>query len=210
MKRSIAWLLCAALLAALLAGCSGEKKALAGTWSGTADLSQPLNEQVAAALGEELAGYFSFPEFTMACRVTFIQQGTYSVCFEEDSVHKAVESIRQGLETGMYAYTEDLLAKEGISVSVEAFLELNGTSMQALLEQALGDPDRLVDDLMAESTLAGNFTAKQGRLMLSDSEKKRPEETAYYTYTLEGDCLTIGQGTADIGFPCPLVLTKAN
>ena len=215
MRRSIAWVFCVALLGALLLpGCGiYEKKALVGTWTGSVDLTQPLNDAIEPQLGE-LNQFYTFDSFVLECIVTFTGEGTYTVGFERSSVERAFEQIMADLEAGMYAYMEQILQDQGLDVTVEEYLEQGGSSIKRAMEQTLAamDPEALIEELLETTAMEGNFDAEGGKLMLSDGLEYQPDPAVYHTYRLSGGTLTIEQGSAEgsqIDALFPLILKKA-
>ena len=215
MRRSIAWVFCVALLGALLLpGCGVyEKKALVGTWTGSVDLTQPLNDAIEPQLGE-LNQFYTFDSFVLECIVTFTGEGTYTVGFERSSVERAFEQIMADLEAGMYAYMEQILQDQGLDVTVEEYLEQGGSSIKRAMEQTLAamDPEALIEELLETTAMEGNFDAEGGKLMLSDGLEYQPDPAVYHTYRLSGGTLTIEQGSAEgsqIDALFPLILKKA-
>lgn len=215
MRRSIAWVFCVALLGALLLpGCGiYEKKALVGTWTGSVDLTQPLNDAIEPQLGE-LNQFYTFDSFVLECIVTFTGEGTYTVGFERSSVERAFEQIMADLEAGMYAYMEQILQDQGLDVTVEEYLEQGGSSIKRVMEQTLAamDPEALIEELLETTAMEGNFDAEGGKLMLSDGLEYQPDPAVYHTYRLSGGTLTIEQGSAEgsqIDALFPLILKKA-
>lgn len=216
MKRRIAWMLCVALLGALLLpGCGiYEKKALVGTWTGSVDLTQPLNDVIEPQLGE-LNQFFTFDSFVLDCIVTFTGEGTYTMGFERSSVEKAFEQIMADLEEGMYAYMEQMLQDQGLDMTVEEYLEQGGSSAKRVMEQTLAAmaPEALIEELLETSAMEGNFDAEDGKLMLSDGLEYQPDPAVYHTYRLTGGTLTIEQGSAEgsqiDALFYPLILKKA-
>lgn len=215
MRRSIAWVFCVALLGALLLpGCGVyEKKALVGTWTGSVDLTQPLNDAIEPQLGE-LNQFYTFDSFVLECIVTFTGEGTYTVGFERSSVERAFEQIMADLEEGMYAYMEQILQDQGLDVTVEEYLEQGGSSIKRAMEQTLAamDPEALIEELLETTAMEGNFDAEGGKLMLSDGLEYQPDPAVYHTYRLSGGTLTIEQGSAEgsqIDALFPLILKKA-
>lgn len=215
MRRSIAWVFCVALLGALLLpGCGiYEKKALVGTWTGSVDLTQPLNDAIEPQLGE-LNQFYTFDSFVLECIVTFTGEGTYTVGFERSSVERAFEQIMADLEAGMYAYMEQILQDQGLDVTVEEYLEQGGSSIKRVMEQTLAamDTEALIEELLETTAMEGNFDAEGGKLMLSDGLEYQPDPAVYHTYRLSGGTLTIEQGSAEgsqIDALFPLILKKA-
>ena len=215
MRRSIAWVFCVALLGALLLpGCGiYEKKALVGTWTGSVDLTQPLNDAIEPQLGE-LNQFYTFDSFVLECIVTFTGEGTYTVGFERSSVERAFEQIMADLEAGMYAYMEQILHDQGLDVTVEEYLEQGGNSIKRVMEQTLAamDTEALIEELLETTAMEGNFDAEGGKLMLSDGLEYQPDPAVYHTYRLSGGTLTIEQGSAEgsqIDALFPLILKKA-
>lgn len=216
MNRRIVWILCLGMLAALLLpGCGAEQDAPVGTWRGSVDLTQPLNDEVTAAIGEELESFFCFHSFVLPCKACFTEEGTYTISFDRSGVEQALPSLRQDLRDGMYAYVACLIRQEELDMDVDAFLALSGESVEEMTAQIFEamDLDGTIRELLEFCSQEGTFSVRDGALMLSDSPESDPDAGICHAFVLQDNTLTIAAAdghASGIGETVyPLQLTRA-
>lgn len=211
MKRKIAMLLCLVIVLSVgLLGCSGGSDPLVGTWNGTMDLAELLNSALAA--DAEFGEYLQVSSFALAYNLVFEEDGTYSMTIDDAALDQEMERVKGDLESGLYAYLDDLIAEEGLTLTSDELLNMSGVSMEELMDAALSE--EMIDQLLGDLNMEGNFKAEDGKLFLSSGLDSSVDENVYDLYTLDGDTLTIDAGTASSEnemsqYVYPMVFTKA-
>lgn len=211
MKKTMAMLLCVLLaFSVMLTGCANEKDALIGTWRGSVDLVQFLNEGL-SSVDPELGEYLRVSEFKMVYNLTFNEDGTYTMGADRDAVREAFDAVMKEMEVGLTEYLEYILNAQGLDMSVEEFMALSGLSMDALMEEAFTED--MMEEIASSMDMQGKFDAKDGKLYMSESLDTVPDTNVFEYYKLEGVTLTIDEGTQGedrelMEFIYPMVLTK--
>lgn len=187
MKRILAVALSCVMVMLLLVGCGGEQQKFIGTWECDMDMTELMNKEFAQ--DEETGKYFKAEDFSILMIMTFNEDGTYSMSADDDSVKAAFESLKAMMKTGLEKYLTDMMAAQGVSMSIDEILALSGTTMDDMLEDALSEDtiDELIEDMVEE----GNFAVKDGKLFLSDGKEHTVDENVYQTYEISGDTLTL-------------------
>lgn len=187
MKKILALVLGAVLLTGALAGCGGKGKTedsgLIGHWRAGADFSDALNAHTAAnGLGE----FATVSGFELTLELELKDDGTYTLGATAD-----LAPVKEQMKAGIEAYFQPML--EGQDMTVDGALASAGTSVDAILDQALGQ--QALDELTAGLKAQGRYKAEEGKLYLSDHDSEEPSDN-YLTYTLEGDALRLDAGSA--------------
>lgn len=213
MKKKIAALLCLVLMfCMILSGCGSEKDKVLGTWEGTLDMTDALNETIASSGDEEMAEYLKFDSFELKISMTFNEDNTYSLSVDEDHLYEQIDSLMEQMCDCMYRYMEDYVAELGVDMSVDELLAQMGYTMEQLVEESM-DKDDLADSFLELET-QGNFQVKDGKLFLSEGLSYAVDEDVYELYTVDGNTLTINAGSGTSGFDdigdyiYPMVLNK--
>ena len=192
MKKTLAVLLAAMLLAGMLAGCGGDS-AIVGSWEATVDMADQINQQFAA---EGMSDYINLDSFGIVLCFTFDKDGTYTCSADEDALVQSLEDMKDVMRGGLTKYAEDMITQSGMTdISVDDVFEAAGTSLDELLDEMYSEDDLKdrVDGFAAE----GNYKTKDGKLYLSDGLDHIPDDEVYYTYTIEGDTMTFLEGVGD-------------
>lgn len=202
MKKILALVLGVALLMGTLAGCGrGKSEAddLIGRWRGTVDFSDALNAQTAAnGLGE----FATVSGFELTLELELKDDGTYILGAAAD-----LAPVKEQMKAGIEAYFQSML--EGQDMTVDDALASAGTSVDAILDQTLGQ--QALDDLTADFKAQGQYEAREGRLYWSAAPNQTPEGDGQ-SYTREGDALTLDAGGSTLGGLAsflPLTFTRA-
>ncbi len=213
MKKRIAMLLCLVLaLSAFLCGCSSEKDALLGSWTGSMDLAAAVNEGIVEGLGTDaadMAEYLTVDELKITITMTFNEDDTYSMVVDEAALEDAMRGMMDDVVDGLVAYFEALLEAEGLDMTVEELLAYSGMSIDTLAEDMFGS--MTAEDMFGDLNGEGNFKVSDGKLFLSDGLEYAVDLAVYETYTVDGNTLTIDKGTATDeyeNFIYPMVFTK--
>lgn len=209
MKKSVAIVLCLALVFSMcLCGCSNEKKQVLGTWTTTIELADQINEGIVGS-DSEAAEYLTIDSFKLILNMTFHEDDTYSMKYDEAAATAEVDRIVDLVTDGMLKYLVDALAELGMELTEEEALEMTGITREDLQAQFAGELD--VESLFADLNMEGQFKVEDGKMYLSDGLEYGVDETMYEFYSVEGNTLTIDKGNtgdADTEFLYPMVFTK--
>lgn len=210
MKKSISLLVSLTLMCALLLACAGcgdkEADALVGDWQATIDMTDMVNDEMKAGLGNdaELMSYFNISDFTIKINLSFGSDGTYKLTADQASLEQSLDAVVATFRDGIINYFEDMIAQQGVDMTVDEVLEASGYTLDDFLEEAF-DKQSMMSS-MSEMNSSGTFKAKSGILSLNDGK-----ETGLEAYELDGNKLTLtGEGVEDsdlVGL-YPLVFTK--
>lgn len=202
MKKILALVLGGVLVMGALAGCGrGKSEAddLIGRWRATVDFSDALNAHTAAnGLGE----FATVSGFALTLELELKDDGTYALDAAAD-----LAPVREQMKAGIEAYFQPML--EGQDLTVDGALAGAGTSVEAMLDQALGQ--QALDALTAPFKAQGQYEAREGKLYWSAAPNQTPEGEGQ-SYTREGDALTLdpgGSALGDLASFLPLTFTRA-
>lgn len=209
MKKFAAILLCLVMVFSLTA-CSSEKDALVGSWEGSFDMTGIMNDAMTAG-DPEMAQFVAISDFTLNYTITFGEDDTYSMSADRTVLEATFARAMEEVKTGLYTYVEYLLEQEGVEMSVEEFLTASNMSIDEMMAEAFSE--EYINEMVDSIAMKGTFDAKDGKLFLSESYDTVPDPEYYEYYTLEGDTLTIDQGSAQEtgefeSLIYPMVLTK--
>lgn len=189
MKKILSAALCAALMLVLLTGCSSDADKLVGSWSAEIDMTELVNEELS---GVETSEEDVFSDFKLTLNMTFNEDGTYKMEVDPEKLDETIEIVKADMEALMIEYYEELIAAEGINMTVDEMLTLAGTDMDTLLGEV--GIEEAFQEIAEQIVAEGNYDAKNGKLFLSDSKDSAIDEEVYELYTLEGDVLTFTGG----------------
>lgn len=209
MKKRIALLLCLVMVAAMcLCACSNEKDAILGSWSGTMDMTEFVNAEMAAA-DPEMAAYMSLDTFELTFIMTFNEDDTYSMVLDEASAQAEIDVVADKMVQGVLNYMVDMLAEEGVEMTAEEVLAMSGITTEDLKAEFMSSVN--LEDMLVEVNSEGNFEVKDGKLFTSEGLDYAVDPQVYEIYTIEGDTLTIDKGNSadsDGDFAYPMTFTK--
>lgn len=210
-RKSMSLMLCLSLMCALLLACSGcgnkEKDALVGTWETTLDMTDMINDELKASMGndQEMMSYFKIDEFGIKAILTFGSDDTYKLSVDEKALEKSLDNVISIFRDGLQNYFEDAMKGQGIDMTVDELLQASGMgTLDSLLEEAL-DRDDLMSS-MGDMESSGKFEIKNGALYMTDDDGTSTE-----SYKLDGNKLTFtGEDSKDSDLEdfYPLVFTK--
>lgn len=214
MKKRLAMILALVIVASLaLVGCGkgNDKEALIGSWSGDIDITDAVNEQFMAGLGEDAEGLEGFKDLKLVVSLEMREDDTYTLAMDEASGQAFIDSVKAQTKDIMMAYMEKMLADMGADMSVEEAMELSGISLDDLIEDAFGAGGAALEDMIVN--VSGNYLVKDGKIHFADGADK-PEEVVPNPYKLDGDKLTIeadklSENEDFAEFMFPLVLERA-
>ena len=146
LRKSLSLVACLSLMCALLLACSGcgnkEKDALLGTWQTTIDLTDMINDEMAAGLDDdEMLQYLTVEKFTMDLTLVFNEDDSYSLSADEAAMSQQLDAIVDSFKGGMTKYIEDMIAAEGVDMTVDDFFAQLGMDMDTLMDQAFDKED---------------------------------------------------------------------
>lgn len=203
MKKQIAVILCLVMLISVLfSGCGAPS--IVGTWEGSVDMTQVLNEEIAAG-DESMAEYFNFEDITLDISLVFNEDGTCAMVFSEESFEAMMEKLMEQMLPALSAMMEELSG-----MSLDDMLALSGITEEEMMEGFMSEMMAGMD--MSEMNLEANYKVENGKLYMSDSlDDEIDEDASCNPFTIEGDTLTIekGENDDDVAFMFPLVLKKA-
>lgn len=213
MKKTLAIVLSIVMLLALtLTGCSSEKDELIGTWMGSIDITDYMNE--AFAENDPLvAEYLQISNFTIRYYLIFNEDDTCALEVDESSLEESFNQMLVEIEEGLRRYLEDEIAAMGVDMTVDEVMELSGTSLDQLMAESFS-PD-IYKEMVEEMESQGNYMVKDGKLMMSESLSTQPDSSVYELYSLAGNTLTIDKGNSSMDGDMedliyPMVLQKVS
>ena len=192
-KKIAAVVLTLVLVLAMSACGADEESKLVGTWRYECDLTDYMNQQMAASLGEDLGveGQIRLPILMTLNEDKTCVLSVDTAVFSGD-LKNYMNSLSDALVEYMYKMGEDQgMDRETFSAS---FADIYGMSIEDFCQEALSsvDPDEMVSEFEEEQ---GVFKAKSGKLYMEDTEADFSDDR-YLEYTLDGSTLTF---TADHG-----------
>ena len=190
-------LLCILLILVTLTGCGKKAEKLLGTWEAELDMTAMIREELGSAFND----LFTLDGLTFTARITFCDDGTYQITVDSDSVAATFDSILADMEDALIKMLENEIAVLGLDMSVEDMLALSGRGTDILLDETIAAIDlySIIDQVVEECSLRGNFEAKGGKLYLSDGLEHTPDPNTYETYTINDTTLTISASGAEDG-----------
>ncbi len=215
MKKKIAMILALVIVASMaLVGCGkggNDKDALVGVWSGYIDITDTVNDEFMAGLGEDAEGLEGYKDLKLQVTLDLKADQTYTLTVEKDSVEQFMEQVKSQTKGILMAYMEKMLKDMGADMTPEEALEAAGISVDELIEQTFGSSGMDIEDMAVN--VGGNYLAKDGEIHLADG-KDKPEDVVPNPYTLKGDTLTIEadklSATQDFAeFLFPMVLERS-
>lgn len=195
-RKSLSLLVCLSLMSALLLACSGcgggDKKALLGNWETSIDLTDMINDEMKAGLNDdEMLQYLTVEKFTMELSLSFNEDNTYAMSVDEAALESSLDQVIATFKTGLTQYVEEMIAAQGVEMTVDDFFAQAGITLDDMLAQVF-DKDEVMSSL-DDMESKGTFEAKGGVLYLTDDEG-----TGLESYKLEDGKLTLtGEGVED-------------
>ena len=213
MKRThrLAALMTALMMTLSLCACGGAKEDLTGKWTTNINMAKVFNDEMAAA-DPTMAEYMSLDTFDLPLVLELKADGTYTMTVDPAAMEESMGKLVQAMSTGLEAYFAAVFAEQGLEMDVHEALEAMGMDLDALVEELSAE---LTSEEMFDSfTTEGKYKAEKGRLYLTESMDEVINPAIYNTYTLDGDTLTLEQGTEELEdgmeIMFPMVLTRAN
>ena len=220
MKKLIALALALVMVAALFVGCGEaktpetterqltEQEKLVGVWKGEMDITDDIKE----GMGEEMEN-LDLDKLLVTVIFTVTEEGAYTLKIDEESMSAAMdtllEAMRGYLKEGMEkeAQAEGVTADQMLSALGMTLDEFVDAMLDAIKEMDLGG------ELAKQVKAQGKCQAEEGKIYISDSVDTDPDQSVYFSYTLEGDVLTLTERTGIEGddeiLIFPVILKKA-
>lgn len=184
------------VLVLLLGGCgASEKDALVGAWKAELDLTDIFNTSMTRVSAEDMAEYLKVEAFSVAVTLTFREDDTYSMKVDEAALNETMQNIRSDIQAGMERYLVDLVAAEGVEMSLEEILTLSGLSMSDLMDEII--TPELTASVVENINAQGKFEAEGGKLYLSAGLQFAVDKNIYEPYRMEGTTLTLLEIVSD-------------
>lgn len=167
---------------------------LVGNWICRIDITDFLNQS-----REEYAPYFKFKDVSMAIKLDFFDDGTYSYAYDEETIQDMINKTRTTYEAGIEEYILDLLAEQGSNdMDFEEFLASLGMSKDDLLDQMMEQ---------VESSLVGAIGPFEGEYwtdseilhLLDDQNKYTSSDGEKFIFQLNGDVLKLSMDSVTYG-----------
>lgn len=213
MKKVMSMLMVVVLVLAMMtmfAGCGNDADKLVGTWTSEVDMTQIINEELAA--DPTLAGFFTINDFRIVMIMTFNEDGTYCSTVDAESVTTAMEGLLDDMETGIVAMLQAELDASGLDMSVEDMLAMSGMSLEDLMAEMKSalENEGIVEQVTAEATMEGNYEVKGDKLFLSDGLEYDVDPAIYEVIELDGNTMTWIEnvGSDELGL-YPIMFTKS-
>lgn len=203
MKRIISILTAAVLLLGMvlmLTGCNDQKK-LVGTWEAQLNLAQAMMDEM--DLGEELGDDFTIEQFNVTMILELRDDGTYTASIEESSMKTAFEGLLTEMEGAMRTMMEKEMESSGAGMSADEMLGLLGMTMDELIRSLMDElrasleEEAVINNSLEEAKTQGKWTAKSGKLYLSDEPDEAVSEDDFEVYKLDGNTMTWTEHTGD-------------
>lgn len=199
MKKQFAVVVCLLMaLAVTFTGClpglpanvlPSNNDSIEGTWEASIDISDEVNEMMVAG-DPTMSEYFNFSGLAMEFTMTFNADGTCTGEIPQKSAEDLLTNMVEQMKPGMTRMIEDMLAAQGLDMSVDEFLSMSGISLDEMFGEAMDSLD--VEEMLGDAAnMKGRYVAKDGKLYLSDDPDLDPDEDDYYPYTIANDTLTI-------------------
>lgn len=179
-----------ALVAVMLfafAGCGGDEEKFVGTWNATIDMLPAFEYGMNEGAKEdpesaEILEYFEFSSFELVYTYTFTEEGTYKCTIDDEALQKQLEKLRNEARTGFEKFCQAQIDENELDVTLEEFIEIAELDIDATVLEMF--PDSMVDELVADLKLEGNFEAREGKLYCSDGLEYAIDELYYETYEI--------------------------
>lgn len=185
-------------------------ESLVGTWHATKDISDLLT-QMLAETDPTTSDYFTFSDLNLVFTMTLGADGSFTlVSTADDFADTLLEQMRPGLEKML----EEALADANLDMTLEEFLSVSGTSLDALLDELAATLS--FDDELEAMNISAKYIVEGDKLYFSedmDSEIDMDEAT---TFTLVDGVLSFvaisgnDDAAEELAELLPLVFNRVN
>ena len=178
----------------------------AGTWKGTIDIAQRLNDMMAA--DPQMAGFFTVSGFTMDVTVEFGTNGVCKLTADQESARNAMEQALQQMSDSLISVLLQQLAASDEEMTLDEYLAANGTSVDGLMSKFFPESFAGAFDHLNFSL---PYTVRKGKLHIAPNITASAADGPAQEFALEGNTLTIqapADSTDQLLFP--LTLQRVN
>lgn len=227
--KKILSLLMALVLVFSLAACGGPE--ILGTYETKIDMTDQLVTEFDE--GAEISGTeLSLANYLDECSLTMIsvfnEDGTYSQSVDAASIDAVLENLKDAIiplmdDLMLYSFI-DQFSVLGYTIETREDVEqIVGMEWEEIFASVIGvDSEQFVSDLideLSESLISedlsksGKYKAEDGKLYLSNAPEEEINESAFETYVIDGDTVTITGGInidESESLPYPFTLTKVS
>lgn len=195
MKKAICVFVSVVLLLSLscsLSACKNDTDDITGSWVAAIDYAEAINAGISSVDGAALMkDYFQVDHFILTTTFTFMENGTYRITYDEDSIANAVQDMKQDLKNGFNRYLADQIRLQGLQMTVAEYLAAQRLSLDSLINSIF--TKQVTDDLLssiAEKT-TGNYLVKDGKIFLTNDIDQEISEDSYDNYELRDNTLVL-------------------
>ena len=185
------------------------RQSLMGTWQVELDVKDALIAEIDAQFaGLETSFGDYLEQFDLVMRMELKADGTYHMVPDTTKMETSLQSFRDAMIPFIRGYLQYYIAEaltqsgiEGDFSTLEGLEKAIGMDLDSAIEQSLNMSltdyvDSLMEDmdvegLFSEAKQEGRFKVEPGKLYLSDSLDKEPDESQSNAFTLDGDKLTL-------------------
>ncbi len=185
-------------------------ESLVGTWHATKDISGLLTQMLAEA-DPTTSDYFTFSDLNLVFTMTLGADGSFTlVSTADDFADTLLEQMRPGLEKML----EEALADANLDMTLDEFLSVSGTSLDALLDELAATLS--FDEELEAMNISAKYIVEGDKLYFSedmDSEIDMDEAT---TFTLVDGVLSFvaisgnDDAAEELAELLPLVFNRVN
>ena len=195
MKKAICVFVSVVLLLSLscsLSACKNDTDDITGSWVAAIDYAEAINAGISSVDGAALMkDYFQVDHFILTTTFTFMENGTYRITYDEDSIANAVQDMKKDLKNGFNRYLADQIRLQGLQMTVAEYLAAQHLSLDSLINSIF--TKQVTDDLLssiAEKT-TGNYLVKDGKIFLTNDINQEISEDSYDNYELRDNTLVL-------------------
>ncbi len=194
MKKRLCGFLAVVLLLTMvlsMTGC-GEEKSVAGTWEGTIDMTEALNNELTKA-DPEMGKYLKVEDFEITLRLTFGEDGSFKMEADEDSCETAFKNLRKPFEKGIREYLEETMKASGLgNMTLDEVLESAGLNLNDMIDDVMEQMD--TSELAESMKQEGKYTLDGDKLYTYEDDM---DKDVYLVIELNGDTMKITESHGD-------------
>ena len=186
MKKFLSILLCVAMLAScavLLTACGKDDEAeatpatIVGDWETKFDFGAIMEELMFSAdndMPEEYKDWFDFSGLSVTMWISFEDEGTYEVGFDEDSVEDMIDDLLDMLSESMKKVMEQML--ESQDMTLDEYLTMMGTTWDEVIKETFPRSE-IKDSFYDMEDTTGTYRMDGNKLYFDDEEDEYTEFT---------------------------------
>ncbi len=193
MKKFLSILLCVAMLVScvvLLTACGKDDEVgktpatIVGDWEAEFDFGAIMEELMFSAdteVPEEYKEWFDFSGLCVTMCISFYDEDTYEVGFDEDSVEDMIDDLLDMLSESMKKVMEQML--ESQDMTLDEYLTMMGTTWDEVIKETFPRSE-IKDSFYDMEDTTGTYRMDGNKLYFDD------EEDEYTEFTLTADKLS--------------------